>query len=83
MTQVWNPKGNYPRRVDRAPKPTKHEGPFYGYDLRRVIAPEPTDPSMIERAWLWWEDISSSRYFWWEVIVAVGCSVILAALIVL
>jgi hypothetical protein len=45
-----------PRPSDRAPQVKRHEGPYYGYRLREVLA-DPDEPSIVERearrAWLW------------------------------
>jgi hypothetical protein len=66
----------------------KHDGrsynnrigtPYYGDKLRRVLAPEPTDPSLMRRAFDWYDDAPNFGP------VAVACVVItifLAALIV-
>ena len=48
MTITLAPDPN-PRRIDRAAQPKRHTGPYYGSQLRRVLAPEPTDPSFIDR----------------------------------
>ena len=41
-----------PRRFEDNPK--RHEGPYYGDRLRRLLAPEVTDPSLIDRMAEWW-----------------------------
>ena len=76
MSVLWNPDGKSPRRVDRAPQPKRHEGPYYGHDLRRVIAPEPTDPSLVDRAFEWYLRNE------WVAGVIVGLFICLAASII-
>ena len=55
------------RPVDRAPIARKHEGPYYGYALRRVLAAEPDE----------------ARELWRGVVIGVVVVVFLSALIVL
>jgi hypothetical protein len=65
-----------PRRVEDQPK--RREGPYYGDRLRRLLAPEPTDPSIIDRLAEWW----MGRHWPAAILVVLVISAIVAAFIV-
>jgi len=68
MTWTLDPN---PRRIDRGPQAKRHEGPYYGEQLRRLIAAEePT--SKHDR---------DAQMAWLIVMVVVPAAVLVAALI--
>jgi hypothetical protein len=80
MTITLVSSSDSPRKV-AAPLDPRHEGPYYGEKLRRVLAPEVTDPSLIERLTDWWEALPVST-----VAILSGCiivAILSAALIVM
>ena len=64
-----------PRRIDRGPQAKRHVGPYYGHDLRRVLSPEPTDASFIERLAEWWETVPNWA-IWTGIGVVIGACAI-------
>jgi len=79
MTITLAPNPN-PRRSDRAPQAKRHTGPYYGERLRRVLAPEPTDPGWIERVTEWYGGLTVRSA--WVVLVLTVLAVAAATLIV-
>ena len=69
-----------PRRVEDQPK--RREGPYYGDRLRRLLAPEPTDPSLVERLTEFYAANTSSPHFWPTLATCVVIAIFLAAVIV-
>ena len=72
-----------PRRIDRAPTARKHEGPYYPVDkMRRILAPEVTDPSWIERMNEWWLTLSivEARFYVVAILLAVFCAAVIVIL---
>ena len=72
MTITLAPDPN-PRRLDRAPQAKRHEGPYYGSALARLLAAVPPEDAHDR----------DRQVGWLIVMVAVPVALILAALIVL
>ena len=71
-----------PRRIDRADQAKKHEGPFYGEQLRRLLSPEVTDPSWLDRFTDWWAELTpqEARFLACVVLLAVFCAAVIVIL---
>jgi hypothetical protein len=61
------------RPTDRGPQPKRHEGPYYGFALRRIINAEHPE-SKKDR---------DSQMAWLVVLISVALAVLAAALIVI
>jgi len=74
MTYTLDPHRHRP--TDRGPQPTRHTGPYYGHSLRRVLAPEVTDPSWIERITDWYAELTNGEvaFVTLVVILAMFCA---------
>ena len=72
MTITLAPDPN-PRRLDRAPQAKRHEGPYYGSALARLLAAVPPDDAHGR----------DRQMTWLIVMIAVPAALILAALIVM
>jgi hypothetical protein len=79
MTWIHDP---YKHKLDGRSYNNRIGKPYYGDKLRRVIAPEPTDLSVIERLTDWYSELTvkDAKIVTALVIAAVFCAAIIVLL---
>ena len=73
MTWIHDP---YKHKLDGRSYNHRIGKPYYGHSIRRVIEPEVTDPSWIERLTDWYSEltITEARFFSGLILLAVFCA---------